>query len=275
MSTGVIRILSDLHYGDRGSRLRTLPSLAPLFEGASSLVLNGDSLDTRPGPDPVRTAQLRADLLGFFARSAPPTTILTGNHDPDISPEHSLDLADGQVFVMHGDIIFDDMVPWGQDAAVARQRLNKEFAARPAGTTETLAERFAIYRRVAASIPQRHQSEQNSFKYTLSFVADTIWPPNRVMRVLSAWRRAPRLAASLTQRFRPSARFAIIGHVHHPGFWRRPDGLVILNTGSFCPPSGGCAIDVGTDRLTLRRIVEHRGGFHFGKTMAEFALAPT
>ncbi len=67
MSTDVIRILSDLHYGDRGSRIRTLSSLTPLFEGAGSLVLNGDTLDCssrapiRPG-----TAALRSGGAGFF-----------------------------------------------------------------------------------------------------------------------------------------------------------------------------------------------------------------
>lgn len=272
MPNDVIRILSDLHYGDRGSRIRSLPSLAPLFEGASSLVLNGDTIDTRPGPNPPVTAALRAEALEFFARSAPPTTILTGNHDPDISTRHLLDLAGDQIFVTHGDIIFDNLVPWGQDAAFARQHLTEELAALPAEARDQLEPRLAIYRQVAATIPQRHQSERNGWKYTLSYLADTVWPPKRILRVLRAWRRAPGLAAELTRRYRPQARFAVIGHIHHPGCWRLPNGVIVLNTGSFCPPLGACVIDVRPDRVTLRRIAARRGEFHLGPTAAEFAL---
>ena len=267
----VIRILSDLHYGDRGSRIKSLPALTPLFEGASSIILNGDTLDTRPGPDPAATTALRAEVRQFFDRSAPPTTFLTGNHDPDFSVHHTLDLAGGQVFVTHGDIIFDDLVPWSQDAPVIRQLLANELAALPLEARAQLDARLGVYRRVAASIPQRHQSERNRLKYTLGFMKDTVWPPDRVLRVLGAWRRGPGLAANLTRRHRPAARFAIIGHIHHPGFWRR-EGVTVLNTGSFCPPLGGCVIDVAPDHLTLRRITEKRGELRLGQTVAEFAL---
>jgi predicted phosphodiesterase len=268
----VIRILSDLHYGDRGSRIRSLPALVPLFEGADSLVVNGDTIDTRPGPVPAVTAALRAEALEFFARSTPPATLLTGNHDPDLTDRHTLDLAAGQIFVTHGDIIFEDLVPWGQDAPFVRQRLADELAALPAAARDQLEPRLAVYRRVAAAIPQRHQSERNGLKYALGYLADTVWPPDRVLRVLRAWRRAPGLTAALTRRHRPAARFAIIGHIHHPGFWRMPDGLVVLNTGSFCAPLGGCVIDVRPDRVVLRRIAPRGGEFRLGATVAEFAL---
>jgi UDP-2,3-diacylglucosamine pyrophosphatase LpxH len=270
----IIRIFSDLHFGDRGSRIRSLPSLAPLFEGATALVLNGDTIDTRRGPYPAVTAALRAEASDFFARRAPPATILTGNHDPDFSAQHRLDLAGGQIFVTHGDIIFDDLVPWGQDAAFARRRLVAELSALPVEDREDLDARLGAYRRVAASIPQRHQAERNRVKYALSFFADTVWPPERVLRVLRAWRQAPRLAAALARRYRPQARFAVIGHIHHPGFWRMPNGVTVLSTGSFCPPLGACVVDVGTDSIGLRRVVHRRDEFRLGKTVAEFALAP-
>jgi predicted phosphodiesterase len=273
--TEVIRILSDLHYGDRGSRIRSLPALAPLFEGASSLVLNGDTIDTRPGPTPEATAALRAETREFFGRATPPATLLTGNHDPDISSRHTLDLAAGQIFVTHGDIIFEDLVPWGQDAPIVRQRILEQLATLAPEARDELDPRLAVYRRVAASIPQRHQSERDGFKYTLGFLADTIWPPTRVLRVLRAWRRGPGLAAALTRRYRPAAGFAIIGHIHHPGAWRLPNGVVVLNTGSFCPPFGGCVIDVHPTRVALRRVVARHGEFRLGRTVAEFALAPT
>ena len=172
----------------------------------------------------------------------------------------------------HGDIIFDDLVPWSQDAPIVRQRLAAEFAALPVAEREQLEVRLQVYRRVAATIPQRHQSERNRLRYTLGFLKDTVWPPARSLRVLRAWHQGPQLAAALTRRYRPAARFAIIGHIHHPGFWRRPNGVTVFNTGSFCPPLGGCVIDVAPGRLVMRRIVHRRGEFRLGKTVAEFAL---
>jgi len=272
---GVIRILSDLHYGDRGSRIRTLSAIAPLLAGADEIVLNGDTLDTRPSPTPGATAALRGEVAEFFARSAPTTTFLTGNHDPDISTRHSLDLAGGQIFVTHGDIIFDDLVPWSQDAPLVRQRLAEQLATLTPAEREQLDPRLAVYRRVAASIPQRHQSEPDRWKYTLGFLKDTVWPPGRSLRVLNAWRRAPGLTATLTRRYRPQARFALIGHIHHPGYWRQPNGVTVLNTGSFGPPLGGCVVDLSPEHIALRRIVHRHGEFRLGQTVVEFALAPT
>ena len=240
------------------------------FEGADALVLNGDTLDTRPGPDPHATAELRAEVLGFFSRATPPTTLITGNHDPDISTHHTLDLAGGKVFVLHGDVIFDDMVPWSQDAGLIRQRLTEELGTLSPENRHLLDTRLAVYRRVAATIPQRHQSERNGLKYAAGYFRDTVWPPGRMFRILHAWRRAPGLTAGLTRRNRPGARFAIIGHIHRPGYWHQSNGVTVLNTGSFGPPFGGCVIDVQPGGLTMRRIEHKRGAFRLGKTVADF-----
>lgn len=275
MAQDVIRILSDLHYGDRASCLATLPALTPLLDGASRLILNGDTLDTRPGPDPAFTAALRAEVTAHFAHHAPPVTLLTGNHDPDFSEHHSLDLAGGRVFVTHGDILFDNLVPWGKDAAIARQRVLAELIRLDPAARDRLEDRLGAIRRAALSIPQRHQVERHGLKYAAGFLTDTIWPPLRVFRVLRAWRETPARAAALARRYRPQARFVVTGHVHRPGAWRTPGGLVVLNTGSFCPPLGTAAVDLTPDRITLRRVETHGGEFRLGATLADFALADT
>lgn len=273
MAQDVIRILSDLHYGDRASGIGTLPALTPLFDGASRVILNGDTLDTRPGPYPEHTAALRAEVSAHFAHHAPPVTFLTGNHDPDFSDHHSLDLAGGRVFVTHGDILFDNLVPWGNDAALARQRVLAELVRLDAAARDRLEDRLGAIRRAAFSIPQRHQAERHGLKYAAGFLSDTIWPPLRVLRVLRAWREAPARAARLTLRHRPQARFFIMGHIHRPGVWRTRGGLIVLNTGSFCPPLGTAAVDLTPDRITLRRVERGRGEFRLGATLADFALA--
>ncbi len=267
------RILSDIHYGDRASRVTHLGSLRPLLEGVSHLVLNGDTLDTRPGPDPVHTQECREAVREFFGAGVPAATFLTGNHDADFSPHHRLDLAGDRVFVVHGDIVYDDVVPWSKDAPLIRRRLAEEMEALSPDLHHALDHRLAMIRRVTASIPQRHQSEKNALKYLAGYLADTAWPPWWILRVVQAWRRAPHLAAELTRRHRPAAKFVLIGHTHRPGIWRMRHGVVVINTGSFCPPLGGYAADVSDTTLTVRRI-EFRGGeFRAGGVAAEFPLA--
>lgn len=191
MGDHLIRILSDVHFGDRGSRVRSLDQLRPLLDGATSLVLNGDTLDTRPGTHAGRTAQMRADVLGFFGSGRAPVTFLTGNHDPDLSREHALEFASGKILVTHGDVLFESIVPWSRDAGVIRSRIISALASVPDTEADSLEGRIAAFRSVAATIPQLHQSETNPIRYALRLAGDTVWPPDRAFRIFKAWREAP------------------------------------------------------------------------------------
>lgn len=268
-----VRILSDLHFGDHASRVSRLAQLAPLLDNVQYLVLNGDTLDTRPGPQPVHTEQCRAEITEFFPTKVGRVTYLTGNHDADFSPDHRLDLAEGRIFVTHGDVFFDDIVPWSHDAAFIGRRLAEEFRTLPVELHAHLDHRLALFRRVAAAIPQRHQSERNKLKYALHYLTDTVWPPQRILRIIRAWQNAPHRAAEATRRHRPDARFVVSGHTHRPGVWRMPDGLTVINTGSFCPPLGGCCVDVTADAVIVRSIATRAGEFRVGATLATFRLA--
>lgn len=272
MPAPLIRIVSDLHFGDRASRVRRLEQLRPLLEGVTHLVLNGDTLDTRSGPYPAHTAECREAVLAFFPREVAAVTFLSGNHDADLTLQHHLDLAGGRVFVVHGDIFFDDIVPWGKDALVIGRRIAEELHRLSPGLRGDLDHRLAVFRRVAGSIPQRHQSEQNPLKHALHFLADSVWPPLRFLRVLRAWRQAPDRAAALVGRHRPNARFVVAGHTHRPGIWSTPGGITLVNTGSFCPPLGGFCVDVEPDRLVVRRVDARRGEFRTGESVAAFPL---
>ncbi|HWA84774.1 MAG TPA: metallophosphoesterase [Opitutus sp.] len=273
MTRPITRIFSDLHYGDRASKLTRLAALAPLIDGADRIILNGDTLDTRPSRDPAATAVLRAEVADFFGRLAAPVTFIPGNHDPDISSQHRLEFADGLVFVTHGDALFESLVPWGRDAAIARARIAAELAALPPDSRDHLDARLAAAHRAAAMIPQRHQSERHGLKHLLGFVADTVWPPWRMLLVLRAWRETPARAASFVRRHGLPARFFVMGHTHRLGFSRASGGFVVVNTGSFAPPGRAGFVDLTADRLTLRRIFARRGEFHPGPPIAEFALA--
>ncbi len=275
MAAELTRIFSDLHYGDRASRIRKLAHLQPLLDGVDHLVLNGDTLDTRPGPAPAHTAACRDEVLEFFPQHVPRVTFLTGNHDPDLTSHHVLDLEGSAVFVTHGDILHDDIVPWSQDAPLIRPQIAAALAALPIAQRTQLASRLTVWRSVAAAIPQRHQSESRGLRYALHFARDTVWPPLRVWRVWLTWRKETPRAAAFARTYRPDAKFFVIGHTHRPGAWTTPSGVVVINTGSFCQPFGGCAVDLAGSRVRVRRIISRKGEFRLGATCAEFSLAQT
>jgi UDP-2,3-diacylglucosamine pyrophosphatase LpxH len=136
-----------------------------------------------------------------------------------------------------------------------------------------LSDRFGVWRRVAAAIPQRHQSESRGFRYLRNFARDTVWPPSRAWRILRTWRREAGIAADFARAHRPAAKFVIIGHTHRPYCNRTARGTLVINTGSFCRPLGGCFADITHDRLVVRRIKVRRGEFHPGKLLAEFPFS--
>jgi predicted phosphodiesterase len=269
----LIRIFSDIHYGDRSSRVRSLKQLAPLFEGADTVVLNGDTLDTRNGPHPRRTEELRQEAIAFFARNTPDTVLITGNHDPDLTGLHLQLLGGDRVLVTHGDVLFETIVPWGRDVPLIAQVLAEERARLTAAEADSLEGRLAMFRRACARIPQRHQVEPNPWKHLISFALDTVWPPLHAWHVIRAWQTAPERAAALARVHRPGAQFVIFGHTHRPGIWRTRDGRVAINTGAFCLPFQPQVVELTSSHLRIRRIKLRNGEFHPGRLVGEFALA--
>jgi predicted phosphodiesterase len=269
----LIRIVSDVHYAERSSRVRSLGQLRPLLEGVSSFVFNGDTLDTRAGRHPQRTAERRREVLAFAGSAGAPVTFLTGNHDPDLSRQHALEFMRGQVLVTHGDVLFDTIVPWAKDAPAIRAKIIRALAALPGDGASGLEGNLTAFRSVAASLPQHHQSEQDPLRYALRLAGDTVWPPNRALRILRAWREAPDRAAAFARRHRPKAGFIVIGHTHRPGAWRTASGIVVVNTGSFCRPFGAMAAEIEPGALRLRRVDFRRGEFVPGARVAEFPLS--
>jgi predicted phosphodiesterase len=276
MAAEVIRIFSDLHYGDRSSRITRLAALAPLAEGADAVILNGDTLDTRPGPAPAFTAACQAEIAAFFAEWGPPVTFLTGNHDPDHGTLHCLDRAEGRIFITHGDVLYPDIVPWGRDAPLIRRKIELAWQSRTQSReTAPLAERFEVLRQVAATVPQRHQSERSGMKYYRQLAVDTMWPPWRIPRIMTAWGAFPLLADEFLRNFRPHAQVMLNGHTHRPGIWRRPSGAVLVNTGSLCRPFGALAADLSAEMLRIRAIEQTGQEFRVGGTVAELHLTPS
>jgi len=268
------RILSDLHFGDPGSRVRSLAALCPLFAGADRVVFNGDSLDTRVCPEGRGPTEYRQAFLDFIGGEVPRPTVLTGNHDADISTTHHLDLLGGVVLVTHGEILFDSLVPWGQDQPLLANYFQEELDALPPAEREALEPRLAAGKRACARLHLPPGAFPRTGWQRVRHLAGKFWPPTCAVEMARAWRRLPSLAAEFARRHRPGARFFVVGHTHLPGVWHRR-GLVIINTGAFCPPFGSYAVDLSPVQVVVRRVRRDRDRFALGRVVASFALAPT
>lgn len=265
------RILSDIHYEDAASQVRSLDMLRPLIDGADRLILNGDTLDSQivaHGPE------LIARTKTFFAANAPETLFIAGNHDPDISPVNEHLLADGQIWLTHGDVFFEYLAPWSPSLPEYRRRIHALRDPLPPGEWDRLETRYRILRAVSVGLPPEHDPSDHSFLHQAGRFARLFAHPRRPLSMIHTWITSPRIAAQMAGRHHPGARFVIFGHIHHPGVWTNHRPHIVINTGSFTPPRGALMVEFDEKNLRVRRINRHRDAFHPGATVAEFPLAP-
>lgn len=263
----MLRILSDLHLFDARTRVRDLRQLEPLLAGVGTLVLNGDSCEMRRGVTPEQLATLK----DFLRRRVPEVVFITGNHDPDISDTHELLLAEGRLWVMHGDVCFDDFTPWARHIAEIRTLVAAKRAAMT-GDYRELSERFRIAREVAREETELPDRSTRTWAAHLSWAWHTFFPPRQPLAMLRCWRDLPALATALAVAQRPTAQVVVTGHVHFPGVWRLGQGPTIVNTGSFFRPLGGNLVDVFADHVEVHRIEEKDGKFIAGRRLATIPL---
>lgn len=273
MSEIRLRIVSDLHLGEHGSRVHRAAALAPLFEDAAQVVFNGDTVETLH-LDRSAAARARKDAFDAFAATQAGRLIaLTGNHDPDISPLHHLEEAGGRVLVTHGDVVFPQMTPWGWEPPFFTPEFSRRLAREKPPERARLETRLRLTKAAMWAI--------RDLAPRLQPQPLTPWKRWRVInaclhahRILRAWRAMPDAAATMLAEFRPQARVLIFGHVHRPGAWWR-DGRLLINTGSATWPLGGRVVDLTDDKLVLRDLVTTPAAVRPGRVRAEFGLAET
>ena len=212
-------------------------------------------------------------LQAFFRERVSEVVFVTGNHDPDISETHELLLAEGRVWVTHGDVCFEDLTPW------SRQRFDLRRAARelrlrnPAADQGELGERYRVAREAARRVGPEIDPTDASFRAQVVRFWDTFFPPSQVLAMVQAWRELPAAAAALAVAQRPSAQVVVTGHVHFPGVWVRPPGPTVINTGSFFSPLGGHLVDLLDDQVLVRRIRRRRSQFEAGRQISAIRLS--
>jgi predicted phosphodiesterase len=265
-----LRILSDLHYAEPASRIADLRFIRPLFDGPERFVLNGDSIDTRFLDQEPSMAEGREAFLRFIAPFAERLILITGNHDPDISPLHHLELASGRILITHGDVLFPSVAPWGWEAPHVLVAREKRLAEIEPADRDRLETQLAVCKH--ASYATRHLSPTahagpTSTRARLLHLASRV---RRADKILTSWFHAPALAARLAAQHRAEAELVIFGHTHYPGVWRR-DGRLVINTGAFTPPFAARVVDFVDDRVEVRRVVRRGDEFRVGDAVASFA----
>lgn len=270
---GLIRILSDLHLGHPGCRIPSAASLRPLFEGVETAVFNGDTVEQRHPALAAAGARHLAELGGLLADTGTRALFIRGNHDPGISDRDHLDLADGRLFLTHGDALFRHLSPWSPQVWRAAPRME---AVRAEYGEARLAADLAAHLECTHRCRELAEGTELEFRKgrlgSLRGAARHLWPPGRPARILTTWLTMPGRAHELLGRHRPGARAILFGHSHFSGVWRRGDRAAV-NTGGFVSmlpariadlEAGGC--------LVVRRVDESGGRFAPGGELARIAL---
>ncbi len=269
-----ILIISDLHLAHPGCRIKSVESLAPLFEGAGTVILNGDTCEQRHRDWLEDGRRQLEKLRALLDRSGVRETILLrGNHDPEISETDHLDLADGRVFATHGDAIFRHLSPWSPKiwpvipemekvrAVFGEERLASDLEARLA----------CAHRCRTLSAGTGNEFETTGRFSTLRSLARIAWPPRRPLGILKTWATIPRDAHDFFDRYRPGARVMLFGHTHLPGYWGKRSRLAI-NTGGFMSIMPARGVEIAGEIVEVFAIEETPGAVRRGRTLRRIGL---
>lgn len=272
--SGKIRIVSDLHVGHKASVIDSLQALRPLAEGVDWLIFNGDTLELKYGDLDVDHYDADREKERFdkeVAKWSCKVTVITGNHDPQISDLHSLSVLDNKVFITHGDGLFPEIAPWSSNI----ENLRKHAAIIDPATTGITEQDLHDYLELHKTVTIRAHEDDKKYNPTLwgkmKIFLHQAWPPTTPFRILKSWSEVPARAISLTERFGLSPKFIVVGHTHNPGTWKR-GGQTVINLGSYFPWPGARCIDIEKNTLKIRKIRKKQNDIKIGRTIASFEL---
>lgn len=264
-----IVIISDTHLGRPHAAAISADVLRPLWQSssASQFVINGDIAEVHHPHHWSDAAKQVMRLHELCEHDGVALTLLSGNHDPYITDQRQLQLAEGRVFITHGDVLHPAVAPWSPAAGRIRSAFDLAMGKLDPDHPRDLETRLAI---------AQHASHAEWDELAHEAGQSTIWRmlirPWAIAQVLWYWRIFPDLAASFAEEHAPDARFLVFGHTHRPGIWKRGE-RTIINTGSFGFPGTPRAVIVEGDRLTVMRVVKRKAQYEFGKSaIAEFQI---
>ncbi|HVJ80821.1 MAG TPA: hypothetical protein VNC50_07095, partial [Planctomycetia bacterium] len=208
--------------------------------------------------------------IGEHCRAAGAAPVhLTGNHDPEISPIHSLDLCGGSVFVTHGDSLHPHVAPWSHDAPALKAEYDRLCALE--GVPETWEDVCRVSKRVALVAANSDKRGRRGWLARGVMVGKFALEPWRAVNAVRYWAGVAGLSQGIQARHRPKARLMVIGHTHRPGIWKLP-GFTLVNTGSYQPLSKPRAVRLTETEAQVFEVVRDGTVFRFGRELLRMSL---
>ncbi|MEE4213204.1 MAG: metallophosphoesterase family protein [Parvularcula sp.] len=269
-----IRIVSDLHVGHRASVIDHLDALKPLTEGVDWLILNGDTLELKYGDLDLKHYDAVVEKKRFedeISKWSCKVSVITGNHDPEISDLHSLSILGGKVFITHGDGLFPTVAPWSSNIGNLEKHAAVIDPEATGATEHDLHDYLALHKQVAIRAHKDDKKYNPTLWGKMKIFLHQTWPPIIPFRILKSWREVPARAVSLTERFGLSPQFIVVGHTHKPGVWKR-GGITVINLGSYFPWPGTRCIDIEGATLVVRKVHKRQNAIRIGRVVATFEL---
>lgn len=262
-------ILSDTHLGRPHAAVAGVSHLRPLWQGADRLIINGDVAEVHHPQHWSKAACEVLKLYDMCEEDGVELVLLSGNHDPYLSDIRHLHLAEGAVFVTHGDVLHPAIAPWSPAAGRIRAAHDAALAQLDPPTRATLEARLSAAQHASLAEWQdlRVEAEQST-------IPGMLIRPWAIAQVLAYWRRIPKLAASFMAEHAPAAQYMLFGHTHRPGIWSIGPRTVI-NTGGFGWPGTPRAVVVQGESMTVWRLSHHGGVYEFAdRPVAHFLVPP-
>jgi len=261
-----IRIISDVHLGHPACILRSADQLRPIFEGARTVIFNGDSAELRYKAGHTHGLE-NYIALEKTARLCGATPIfINGNHDPESAHLDHLDLCENRILVTHGDLLYHEIAPWGDHAGFLANKHSEALAALPSESLQHFESRLRANK--AASIALfLHEPDlpRGQFARFLTHL-QTLWPPWKPFALIRIWTETPGMAAALAEKFRPQAKCVIFGHTHWAGVWQRRR-RTIINTGGYLSVLGRSCVEIHDGTLRVFRVERKKEAFALGKLL--------
>jgi predicted phosphodiesterase len=241
-------VLSDLHLG-RPNGAGRADAFEALLADFDRVIVNGDVAELHH-PEFAADAEIELARLRdiCFSRGIK-LDLVAGNHDPFVSDVRSVTLAEGAIYVTHGDALHPAVAPWSPCAAIMREAYAAALGATPSGTPEDAA-RFAAARE--ASLAEWRAMGDGAHVSTIGGMARH---PLLAMSVVAYWSRYPQMVSSWVGRFAPQAGTVIVGHSHR-GFVRMVDGRQIVNTGAYSFPGRPTGVVVEGTTVRVHRLAK-------------------
>ncbi|MCH6258331.1 metallophosphoesterase family protein [Puniceicoccaceae bacterium K14] len=266
-----LRILSDIHFGHKASIIKEIDQLEDLCRGTDKLIFNGDTIEQKYEDSPKHTYNPLPSFYDFsdkVSQWCSDIHFISGNHDPSISQNHFMETHDGDVFITHGDGIFENIAPWSKNVEVLNKACSKRI--KPDDNYELQTELQLLKEASIEAHEKALDYDPTTLGKTIVFFAQ-LWPPHRPFKILQCWKNTPAKAVEFARRHGRSPKVIVIGHTHCPGIWKH-DGIWVVNTGSFFPWPKRYAVEIEENSLTVRRISKKHNRFQLGTIAISISL---